>query len=184
MVAGDDTRAAMFFIGTPTEGDTQDNKFAGVWHAYVASTLDGGNTWGLTDATPKDPVQIGKICLGGIACKGGRNLLDFNDAVVDKEGRLVGVFADGCLAPKCDEKSASNVSTHSLITIIRQSGGPRLFSEFDKPKSSDLSSTTAADTASATEGKQGSGLFLGAFGLPLLLSLFGFTALRHRKRPD
>src|SRR5262249_4004604 len=75
MVAGDDNRASMFFLGTTTPGDTQDPKFAGVWHAYVATTLDGGNTWGLTDATPNDPVQIGKICMGGINCTGGRNLL-------------------------------------------------------------------------------------------------------------
>jgi hypothetical protein len=171
MVAGDDNRASMFFLGTTTAGDTQDDKFAGVWHAYVATTLDGGNTWGLTDATPADPVQIGKICMGGISCTGGRNLLDFNDATVDKEGRLVGVFADGCLPPKCTSASTYRSSTRSQLTIIRQSGGPRLFSANDSPA-----------TKETLEGGHDPVPLAGPVSPLLALPLLGMAALRRRGR--
>jgi hypothetical protein len=77
MVAGDDNRGMLYFLGSTTGGDFQPSSFAGEWHAYVASTYDGGATWGLTDVTPTQPVQIGCIWLqgGSNAC---RNLLDFN----------------------------------------------------------------------------------------------------------
>ncbi|GIS29604.1 MAG: hypothetical protein Ct9H90mP1_3320 [Methanobacteriota archaeon] len=47
-----------------------------------------------------DPVQIGSICLNSGDCRdiGGsnRNLLDFNDLHIDREGRVYIPFADGC----------------------------------------------------------------------------------------
>jgi len=130
MVAGDDNRAMMFFLGTATAGDFQAPTFAGVWHAYIASTYDAGATWGLADATPDQPVQIGCIWMqgGSNAC---RNLLDFNDASVDKQGRFVGVMARGCVAPGCTSISTPDSSRSALDTIIRQSGGKRLFAAYD-----------------------------------------------------
>ncbi|HEV7515042.1 MAG TPA: PKD domain-containing protein, partial [Thermoanaerobaculia bacterium] len=130
MVAGDDNRAMLFFLGTPTPGDFQDPGFTGVWHAYVASTYDGGATWGLADATPDQPVQIGCVWLqgGSNAC---RNLLDFNDASVDRDGRFVGVMARGCVAPGCTAGSPADASRSALDTLIRQSGGKRLFKAYD-----------------------------------------------------
>jgi len=44
-----------------------------------------------------DPVQIGSICLNSGDCRdGNRNLLDFNDLHIDREGRVYIAFADGC----------------------------------------------------------------------------------------
>src|SRR5215208_484913 len=37
MIAGDDNRAALAFLGTTTGGDDQAASFAGVWHLYVAT---------------------------------------------------------------------------------------------------------------------------------------------------
>jgi len=129
-VAGDDNRAMMFFLGTPTAGDFQAPTFTGVWHAYVASTYDGGATWGLADATPDQPVQVGCIWMqgGSNAC---RNMLDFNDATVDSQGRFLGVMARGCVAPGCTALSTPDDSRGALDTIIRQSGGKRLFAAYD-----------------------------------------------------
>jgi hypothetical protein len=47
------------------------------------------------NATPGDPVQRGCIWSGGgsNAC---RNLLDFNDAQIDKQGRVLVAYTDGC----------------------------------------------------------------------------------------
>ncbi len=133
VTAGDDSRAAFGFVGTPTGGDYQDlANFHGIWHFYIATTFDGGNTWKTVDATPNDPVQIGAICTNGLLCSGGdRNLLDFNDIQVDREGRAVAAYADGCVAPGCNASSPSSASRSAKASILRQSGGRRLFAAFD-----------------------------------------------------
>ena len=93
VVAGDDDRASIAYLGTPTGGNYQDNaNFHGVWHLYVDTTYDGGKTWVTSDATPNDPVQVGSICTGGTTCGDDRNLLDFIDVTTDDHGRVeVGV---------------------------------------------------------------------------------------------
>jgi hypothetical protein len=125
MVAGDADRAAFAFIGTPSGGNYQDAaSFQGVWHLYVAHTYDGGKTWKTTDTTPNDPVQRGSICTGGTTCGNDRNLLDFMDITVDREGRVLVGYADGCVGA-CVQGGANSFS--QIATIARQSGGERLF---------------------------------------------------------
>jgi len=136
-VAGDDDRASVAFIGTPTDGNYQDAAtFKGVWHLYIATTYDGGKTWVTSDATPGDPVQRGSICTGGTTCGDDRNLLDFIDATVDKTGHVEVGFADGCI------DACVNDSTHTsgagpadaqaaYATIARQSSGRGLFAAQD-----------------------------------------------------
>ncbi len=143
VVAGDDNRAAVGFLGTMTGGDgNSDNAvcppaaagqtaFTGIWHMYIATTYDGGNTWTTIDATPDSPVQVGPICRGGTLCPGYRNLLDFIGADVDAEGRGYFAIAHGC--PNCPNVGATCGSSNALSAIFRQSGGPRLFSKFDPP---------------------------------------------------
>jgi hypothetical protein len=129
MVAGDGTRSALAFLGTPTGGNAQDTaNFTGVWHLYVAHTFDGGATWTLVDATPSDPVQRGSICLAGTTCGNDRNLLDFIDATVDKQGRVLVGYADGCIGPCVN--AAPNSFT-ALGSIARQATGKGLFAAFD-----------------------------------------------------
>ncbi len=138
-VGGPNTgRAAFGFLGTTTAGNYQDiNNFTGIWNFYIATTFDRGNTWVLVNASGNDPVQIGSICTSGTTCGADRNLLDFNDLQVDKEGRPLAAYADGCVAPECTAEVATahappyNESRSALATIIRQSGGPRLFSAYD-----------------------------------------------------
>ncbi|PYV13236.1 MAG: hypothetical protein DMG21_21545 [Acidobacteria bacterium] len=139
VAAGDSNRASFMFLGTPTGGNYQDPaNFTGIWHLYIATTLDGGKSYATVDATPTDPVQVGSICnLGTTGCSnnavGGadRNMLDFMDLSIDSEGRAAGAFADGCVAGSCDASSSPNASRSALGTVVRQSGGPRLFSAFD-----------------------------------------------------
>ena len=132
VVAGDPNRAAFFFIGSPTPGNLQDTaNYKGIWHAYVASTYDGGANYFLVDATPTDPVQVGSICIGGTTCGADRNLLDFNDLTIDAQGRVIGAFADGCVKGSCDASSPNTASRSALGTVLRQSGGKRMFAAFD-----------------------------------------------------
>lgn len=135
MTAGDPGRAAFAFLGTTSKGDTQHNGFVGEWHLYVATTLDGGKTWKTVDTTPKDPVQRGCISLQGTSNKNvadtnlcsQRNLLDFNDMTVDKAGRVLVSYSDGCVnACVTDTKSGSK---GAITKVLRQTSGPLLYAK-------------------------------------------------------
>lgn len=139
VVAGDNDRAAFGFLGTMTDGDYGDNVgFNGVWHLYVAVTYDGGVTWNTVDATPHDPVQRGSICnQGTVTCMhtpDDRNLLDFNDITIDKFGRILVAFSDGCVTNLCIHGAPGGHTSNdftSKATIARQSGGRGLLSQYD-----------------------------------------------------
>lgn len=131
-VAGDGDRAAVAFLGSTSNGNPGKNKtFFGTWRMYVAYTYDRGRHWKTYDATPGSPVQVGSVCTRGTSCVTGpdsdRNLLDFNDMVLDGHGRVVIAFADGCLKTK-------GCTTHDRLrkgAIIKQTAGRSLFRAFD-----------------------------------------------------
>jgi hypothetical protein len=134
VVAGDPGRAAVAFYGTTTPGNFQSKNFAGVWHLYVSTTIDGGNTWQTVDATPGDPVQRGCIDMG--ASDGScRNLLDFQGMTVDRDGRIIVGYADGCVSANCvGSGGTADDSKASLGTIARQVGGERLLTGLPGPE--------------------------------------------------
>ena len=140
VVAGDGDRAAFGFLGSTDGGNYQDlATFQGIWNFYVATTYDRGAHWVTVNATAGDPVQKGAICLAGILCSSGnRNLLDFNDITVDKEGRSLGAYADGCVAPGCNANNGYNGRANKAA-IVRQLDGRRLFAAFDVVPSSVVS---------------------------------------------
>src|SRR5262249_54171402 len=95
---------------------------------------DGGNTWTTYNAAPNDPVQRGCIWNGG----GGnpcRNLLDFNGIAIDKVGRVLVVYTDGCIDDPQDPTvrcaSGLDYSKSVLTSIARQSGGLGLYAAYD-----------------------------------------------------
>ncbi len=128
MVAGDDDRAAFAFFGSTTAGSADDRAFLGFWHVYVATTYDGGNSWLISDATPNDPIQRNGIHLGG-GSPPHRNLLDFFGIDIDKQGRVLVGYDDGCTGPGCVQAPGPAIGNAytALATIARQSGGLRLF---------------------------------------------------------
>lgn len=154
-VAGDNNRAAVFFlatsstnVGDPT-GTDEGTTFAGTWYPYIATTCDGGKSWSViradNDPDPNvpagpNPVQHGVVCTNGTTCpRGTRNLLDFNDMTIDRQGRAVAAYADGCNSDHGCYNIAENSATATKennqgiarLTIIRQRGGTPLFSDFD-----------------------------------------------------
>jgi len=144
VVAGDSDRAAFFFLGSTTpgaNGRATDLTFPGTWFGYIATTYDGGVTWVTVNATPNDPVQRGVVCTNGPTCPdGSRGLLDFNDLTVDKQGRVVAAYADGCVTGECirgvdrnGDGRLDNADNDNAAraTIIRQIGGKGLFATFD-----------------------------------------------------
>lgn len=129
-VAGDDDRAAVAFLGTRDEGDAFAADFTGTWDLYVARSIDSGATWSVQQVTT-DPVQRGLICAGGtVGCpvdpatgaQLSRNLLDFIDATIDAEGRILVAFADGCVGD-CVQGGTAADSQAAKATIARQVGG-------------------------------------------------------------
>lgn len=146
VIAGDSDRAAYFFLGSTTpgaNGRATDLSFPGAWFGYIATTYDGGATWVTVNATPNDPIQRGVVCTNGTSCPTGtRNLLDFNDLTVDREGRVLAAYADGCVTADCirgvDRNGDGRIDSNDndgtdKATIIRQTGGKRLFAAFDPP---------------------------------------------------
>jgi hypothetical protein len=141
-IAGDAGRAAVAFYGSTTGGDQSAdgaNGFAGVWHLYVAETFDGGSTWTTTDVTPNAPMQRGCIWTGGGVdiC---RNLLDFFDMTVDKQGRVQVGYVNGCAGGNCAQAAPTafgNAYT-ATGTIARQSSGKRLFVANDPASSTSV----------------------------------------------
>lgn len=144
VVAGDNDRAAFFFLGTaqsgPATGDDTSGVFNGVWHGYIATTIDGGQSWKTVDATPADAVQLGVVCTAGTTCPSGtRNLLDFNDLTTDRYGRVYAVYTDGCVSGACITAGNTASAPHTKAqndgatkqTIIRQATGVSLFSKYD-----------------------------------------------------
>lgn len=147
-VAGDSGKAACAFLGTPTGGDDQNAKFAGVWHLYVVTTYDGGASYVATDVTGSDPVQKGCIWLAG-GSNDCRNLLDFMDAQIDATGHIVVGFADGCTAA-CASGGAANYS--AWASLAYQTGGDPLLGGAvvsPSPSPSPTSSTAMAPLAPA-----------------------------------
>lgn len=123
VVAGDAGRAAISFYGSTSQGNDQAADFVGEWHVYVSTTVDGGATWQTVNVTPGNPVQRGCVWLAGgsNAC---RNLLDFQDMVIDNQGRLLVGIADGCVIDRCVTGFDHGASRDSHGAIARQTGGP------------------------------------------------------------
>lgn len=139
-IAGDGDKAAVAFYGTKTGGDEQDPNFGqdsqhleyvgAEQHLYIATTYNRGRTWTTVDVTPRDPVQRGRICLGGVSCTGGdRNLLDFLDIQLDAAGRVLVAWTDGCTGA-CVTSTLVSANPHSTANhLTRQASGPGLFAK-------------------------------------------------------
>jgi len=154
VVAGDPNRAAFCFYGTTTaDGPGEDHTggsnndpatFTGVWYLYIATTFDGGLTWNTQNVTPGDPIQRGPICGGGNC----RNMLDFFGADIDKEGRVLVGWDDGCIGGCVNSLPNSNTAK---ATITRQSGGRRMFAAFDpvEPRLAEAPGAAASQSGTA-----------------------------------
>jgi len=148
-VAGDAGRAAVAYLASPDPTNGKDpftSGYVGTWYLYVSYTYDGGANWQTVQATP-DPVQIGEIDAGGTTTGGQRNLLDFMDASVTKDGRVVVAYADGCLNT-CDSVAQSQ---DEWATVAYQSAGEGLFAAGDNAQAA----ATSVNTTTTTTGLVG-----------------------------
>ena len=203
VVAGDDNRAAFAFLGTTTAGHTDIDEtasdpktvFKGVWYLYVGMTYDGGKTWKVVNATPGDPVQRGCIAPG--SATNCRNMLDFNDITVDRQGRVLVAYTDGCHAA-CENDPANDITKRSRwASVVRQTCGLGLYAAYDSTLSGGCftaasnsfvpgRATSAAGGAlpnTATAPVRGAVRWV-AFGtIAMAVAGMTFGAARRRRRP-
>lgn len=141
--AGDAGRASVAFYGSKVAtGNSSADNFTGVWHLYVAHTFDGGDHWTTTDVTPQLPMQRMGL-LRGPASPMDRNLLDFFGLTVDRDGRVLVGYVNGCSGGPCSQ--ASNNADGSVngignaytatASIARQSSGRRMLAAKDPANS-------------------------------------------------
>lgn len=145
-VGGDAGRASVAFYGTPTGvGDSNADTFTGVWHLYVAHTFDGGDHWTTSDLTPTLPMQRSGLLRGG----GGamtRNLLDFFDMTIDRDGRVVVGYVNGCSGGNCSQAPNNPDGSSAVVgngytvtaTVARQSSGRRMLAANDPANSTSV----------------------------------------------
>ncbi len=118
-VSGDNGRIAVAFLGSQTGTPGQNpftTGFHGIWNLFVSTSYDGGVTWTTTKVTTT-PVQRGEIDGGGTTTLGQRNLLDFMDASVTPDGRVVVAYADGCNG-SCD--TAPDTAASESLSAVDQ----------------------------------------------------------------
>ena len=147
--AGDPGRIAITYLGSENRSelgqlDIDGNPWNGNAHfapndnvsyylyiTYSLNALDENPVFHTQRVSP-DPVQVGSICLNSGDCRniGGsnRNLLDFNDLHIDREGRVYVAFADGCTgdcATKDDPGPEDSRSRRGSVYFL--GSGPSLF---------------------------------------------------------
>ena len=190
VAAGDRGRAAVTFLGAKVPGDPNlapdptspgVKAYKGVWDLYVSYTSDYGKTWKTYDVAPHDPVQRGPVCTRGTSCLAGRNLLDFNDMVIDDKGFVAIALADG--SPTGEEDYRPGLAK---ATIVRQVSGPSLYAEVSRaaapPKAGPAPRQPGAGNGGGT-GMPATGLSapVAAIGLVLLV---GTAVLARRSRAE
>ena len=132
-VGGSAGRAAASFYGSTTgTGNSSAANFTGIWHLYIAHTFDGGLHWTTTDATPSAPMQRSGLLRGGGA-NITRNLLDFFDMTIDRDGRVLVGYVNGCEGGNCAQaaSTATGNAYSTTATIARQSSGRRMLAAKD-----------------------------------------------------
>ena len=177
VIAGDAGRAAFAFLGSRGIGDDQHIGFVGSWDLYVATTVDGGKSWVTVDVTPTDPVQRGCIDLQGTSNKNvadtrlcdQRNLLDFNDITVDKQGRVLVAYTDGCV--KLCVTDAAGVSHSGISMVARQTSGPLLYAKASGPLPVTVPPHTTPGSAQTPSTSTAGGALAATGGAPALAGL-------------
>lgn len=130
IVAGETGRVAVAYLGTRADvskwpaTSAQDADEGTVWHLFISMTDDAlaeDPVWTSIQVTPDDdPVQIGPIALDPAETE-TRNLQEFIDMVVSKEGRIHVAYADGC-----DRCSKASESRRGDATVAILDVGPSL----------------------------------------------------------
>ncbi len=146
--AGDPGRIAVMYLGSENASELgQSNLDGSPWdgnahyansnvsyHLYVTYSLNAldenpvFHTLRVTD----DPVQVGSICLNSGDCRdiGGsnRNLLDFNDLHIDRDGRVYMAFTDGCFGDCATKENPQPEDSRSRRGVMcYMTSGPSLY---------------------------------------------------------
>jgi hypothetical protein len=95
--------------------------------AYLGADRPGTGSLTPFDDGQDNPVQLGLICDTGTRCINGRNLLDFMDAGVTRDGHVIIGYANGCEGGCPADPTQVAQSTHAWGVVALQTSGPSLF---------------------------------------------------------
>ena len=150
--AGDPGRIAVTYLGSENadqlnQSDLDGNPWDGnahyansnvSYHLYVTFSLNAldENPTFHTVRTTTDPVQVGSICLNSGDCRdiGGsnRNLLDFNDLHLDRQGRVYIAFADGCTGECATKENPQPEDSRDRLGVMcLLTSGPSLYNDVE-----------------------------------------------------
>ena len=146
--AGDPGRIAITYLGSENGSELNQSDIDGepwdgnahyapanvsyyLYITYSLNALDPEPIFHTVRVSP-DPVQVGSICLNSGDCRdiGGsnRNLLDFNDLHIDREGRVYVAFADGCTDSCASNSNSTPEDSRSRLGGVYFLGsGPSLY---------------------------------------------------------
>ena len=146
--AGDPGRIAITYLGSENASELNQSDIDGepwvgnahyapanvsyyLYITYSLNALDPEPVFHTVRVSP-DPVQVGSICLNSGDCRdiGGsnRNLLDFNDLHIDREGRVYVAFADGCTGVCATGNNSTPEDSRSRLGSVYFLGsGPSLY---------------------------------------------------------
>jgi len=146
--AGDPGRIAITYLGSENSSELESSDIDGqpwngnphyapanvsyyLYITYSLNALDPEPVFHTLRVSP-DPVQVGSICLNSGDCRdiGGsnRNLLDFNDLHIDRDGRVYVAFADGCTGDCAAKNDPQPEDSRSRLGSVYYLGsGPSLY---------------------------------------------------------
>jgi hypothetical protein len=122
MDAGDDGKLAFAYLGT-RDSDARAGEVNDLarWHLFMTFTTDAEAaepTFTTVQVTPADdPVQVGYQWESG-GGDPGRNLLDFIDLVIAKDGRAYAAFTDGCTKDCAGSATATKFQSRARDTAL------------------------------------------------------------------
>jgi PKD repeat protein len=98
VAAGGDGKVVVAWYGTDVKGDPNSVDAKTAWYVNVAQSVNAHDLQPVFSQVRAvaDPVHVGAICTGGLACTGDRDLLDFFTIQVAPDGRAaIAYAADG-----------------------------------------------------------------------------------------
>jgi hypothetical protein len=121
----DDGKLGISFYGSPdTDAGPDEAPEDARWNLYQLISDNENEPPAFTSYQvndDEDPVQVGRICTGGVNCGEKLNLLEFIDGSIGPDGTYYTIYTDGCVE-ECAENPTGQASTASQVAWARLDG--------------------------------------------------------------
>lgn len=124
-VTGNGTIGVAFLGTEDTDKGPNDAPEDAIWNLHMVTSRTAGTedprftSYQVT--ADEDPVQVGRICTGGVGCGEKRNLLEFIDTAIHPDGTFHAIYTEGCVE-ECAEEPEGSESTARQVAWAHLSG--------------------------------------------------------------